>query len=187
MEDIPPYLFPFLAFGLKFIELTLMSIRIICVAKGYKKAAFIISFLESVSWLMAISIVLTNLSNILNGLAYALGMATGSYMGIILEKKLALGLVMVRIITQKEADVLLANLRKVGFRVTDIDARSNFSKVKVLFATVKVKNLKELIKIVRKHNPNAFFTIEEVKEASLLIKNPDSMMVRETLKNWQKN
>ncbi len=187
MGNFNDYLFPILAFSFKFIELTLMSVRIICVAKGYKKAAFFISFIESITWLAAISIVFNNLTNFINAIAYALGMATGSYVGIILEQKLALGLVLVRIITQKEANKLLLNLRKVGFRVTDLNARSNFSKVKVLFATVKRKDLNKLIDLVRQYNPQAFFTIEEVKEASLAIKTPDSSLVREILKNWRKN
>ncbi len=176
---IESFVYPLITFCLKFVELTLASTRIICVSKGYKKASFLISFIESIVWVGAVTVVLNNLSNFFNVLAFALGMALGSYVGILLEKKLALGLVLVRIITSKEADEMLSHLRKVGFRVTDIDAKSNYSNVKVLFATLKKKDLSELIKIIRHYNPKAFYTIEEVKEASLSIKKPDSHLIKD--------
>jgi hypothetical protein len=54
-------------------------------------------------WLIAISRIFQNLDNWVNYVAYAGGFAAGNYIGLILEEKLAMGIVKIQIITRKSA------------------------------------------------------------------------------------
>ena len=63
-----------------------------------------------------------NLSNPVYYLAYALGFAGGNLVGIFVEERLAVGRVILRIITQKDATPLIAYLRSCGYGVTTVEA-----------------------------------------------------------------
>lgn len=180
MDDIlsNPQITPIIIFIAKNIEISLTSIRIIVVSRGYRTTSALLGFFESLVWLSSLSIIVTNLNNFYNIFAFALGMSTGSFLGIYIEKKLALGIVLVRLITQKSATNLLSRLRAVGFRVTSINATSNRGKVQVVFAAIKRKSLKEFATLVRQSNPHAFFTVEDVREASQVVNGVSNKMVR---------
>lgn len=160
------YLYPLLIFSLKLPELCINALRIILTAKGYKFLSALLVFTEACLGVTALGLVFSKLDSFFNVFAFALGMAVGSYLGIILEKKIALGLVLVRVITQLPADELLINLREQGFRVTEVVGESNFGRVGVLFAVVKRNNTTQYINMVTKFNPKAFYTIEEISHTS---------------------
>ncbi len=84
------------------------------VAKGQKMWAPILGFFEILVWLIAISRIFENLDNVLCYFGYAAGFATGNYIGLKLEEKLAMGIVKIQIITRKPADQLLLNLKSAG-------------------------------------------------------------------------
>ena len=184
MLENPLILILFVFFG-KNVELSLNSFRIIVVAKGYKNIAFVIAFIESAIWISTVAIIFKDLNNIFNILAYCLGMASGSYLGVILEKKLALGLCLIRVITQKDSSLLLTYLRKVKFRVSSVNAESNYGQVQILFAIIKRKDLNHFIAITKEFNPNAFFTTEDIREASLNIQKSDPLSFQEAIKDFK--
>ncbi|MFT4739855.1 MAG: hypothetical protein ACI9L9_000630, partial [Marivirga sp.] len=98
--------------------------------------------------------------------AYASGFAMGTYVGMWIEEKLALGSVVVRVITAKPAPELVAYLNERKFRYSSIDAEGNEGKVNIIFTVVKREVLRELIPTIKMYNPKAFFTIEGVKKVS---------------------
>lgn len=184
---LDPRVTPLIIFIAKNIEISLTSVRIIVVSRGYRSISATLAFFESLVWLSSLSIIVSNLNNFYNILAFALGMSTGSFLGIYIEKKLALGIVLVRLITQKSAKDLLSKLRTVGFRVTSIDATSNRGKVQIVFAAIKRKSLKEFATLVRQSNPHAFFTVEDVREASQVVSGVSNKMVRNLIRSGDQN
>ncbi len=178
------WLIPLAIYFGKIIELSLNSIRIVSIAKGFKRLALVISFLEAIIWVIIIVNIIGDIDNWLNILAFAFGQATGTYMGIWIEQKLALGLVMIRLVTQKATSELLVQLRSAGFRVVDVDATSNYGNVKILFATIRRKSLNEFTRLVHRFNPYAFFTVEEVKFASQVIMKPSRVAIKSILKQF---
>ena len=154
---------PALIFMARIGDVTLDTLRIIYVSRGMKFAAPIIGFFEVLIWLMAISQIFHNLSNPACYVAYAAGFAMGNFIGIILEEKMAIGTVVIRIITQKEALNLIEVLKTNQYGVTHIDAQGVMGPVKIIFTIVKRKDIDRVLKIVRTCNPLAFFTIEDVR------------------------
>jgi uncharacterized protein YebE (UPF0316 family) len=144
-------------------DVTLDTLRIIYVSRGMKFAAPMIGFFEVLIWLMAISQIFQNLSNPVCYVAYAGGFAMGNFIGIILEEKMAIGTVVIRIITQKEALPLIEVLKTNRYGVTHVDAQGVMGPVKIIFTIVKRKDIDRVLEIVRTCNPMAFFTIEDVR------------------------
>lgn len=157
------FIFPIIIFAMRLCDVSLMTIRIIFVSKGIKFWASVLGFFEITVWLIAISQVMNNLDNPLYALAYSLGFATGNYLGAVLEEKIAIGVNLLRVITNKDAQHLVDYLRKSGFGVTSIDAEGAKGPVKIIYSVVRRKDLQKIINIVKEFNPNAFYSIEEVR------------------------
>ena len=114
---------------------------------GTKYTAPILGFFEILIWLMAIRTIFNNLNNINCYIAYAGGFAMGNYIGIYIEKKLALGHEVVRIITRMKADKLVANMKEIGYGMTVVDGEGVKGPVKIIFTLIKRKDLQNLIKL----------------------------------------
>lgn len=157
---------PILIFMARVADVSIGTIRVIFVMQGKKSMAPLLGFFESLIWLLAIGQIIKHIDNPVSYIAYASGYATGTFMGIYLEEKLALGRVVVRVITGKPAGELIDYLNNSGFRYSSIDATGNDGKVNIIFTVVKRDVLPELIPTIKKFNPKAFFTIEGVKRVS---------------------
>lgn len=147
----------------RIVDVSIGTIRIILISRGNKILAPILGFFEVFVWLLAVTRIFHNLDNWVCYIGYAFGYALGSYVGIRLEEKLALGVQLIRIITRKDADNLIKTLRDTGYGVTEIKAEGSTGKVGVLYSIVNRKNINNIIDVIQNHNPNAFYTIEDIR------------------------
>ncbi len=156
-------LLPLSIFCLRICDVTLDTMRIIFMTKGFKNLAPIIGFFEILIWIVAISRTMQNLNNNwLCYIAYAGGFATGNYVGMLLDEKLAIGHEIIRVIAKINSGDITGSLRSSGYGVTTVNARGMEGDVEILYVVVNRKNLKSAIEIIQKQNPFAFFTIENV-------------------------
>ena len=156
-------LIPLLIFFARITDVSMGTVRIILVAKGYRTVAPIIGFFEVLIWILAISKIIENLDNWVCYIAYAGGFATGNYVGMKIEEKLALGHELVRVITKRDARDLVEALKNKGFGVTLIHAEGTQGEVGVVYVIVTRKRISIAIKIIENYNPNAIYTIENVR------------------------
>jgi uncharacterized protein YebE (UPF0316 family) len=157
---------PFLIFMARVVDVTIGTIRIIFVSRGMKFLAPFCGFFEILIWLVAIGKIFQDLSNPTLYIAYAGGFATGNFVGIILEEKIAMGLCVMRIITRKDARKLIDFLRAAGYGITVLDAQGSKGPVKVIFMIIRRQDIKGLDRIIQRYNPKAFYSIEDVRFAS---------------------
>jgi uncharacterized protein YebE (UPF0316 family) len=157
---------PFLIFAARVVDVSLGTLRIIFLSRGKRYLAPILGFVEVLIWIIAVSQLVNNLSNIAGFLAYAGGFAAGNYIGLLIESKLALGMLSIRIITIKNTADLVEQLHSAGYGVTAIDAEGFTGKVKVLYTIINRKDLDDVLAIIRSKIPQAFLSIEEVRSAS---------------------
>jgi len=144
-------------------DVSLGTLRIILIAKGYRKIAPMLGFFESFIWILAVSQIMKNLDNLYYFVMYASGFALGTYFGMFIESKLSLGEVIVRVITKYDASELVSRLISDNYNLTTIDADGQFGKVKIIFMVLKREYLSEALQIIKQYNPNAFYTVEDVK------------------------
>lgn len=157
---------PILIFLARVCDVSLGTIRIIFVSKGIKYLAPIVGFFEILIWLMAISQIMQNLTNIYYYIFYAGGFAIGNFVGILIDEKLSIGTVSVRIITRTDASKLIEGLKNKKYGVTSVDAKGPKGKVKLIFTIVNRQNIQNVIEMVKKYNPKAFYSIEDIRYVS---------------------
>jgi uncharacterized protein YebE (UPF0316 family) len=158
-------LLPFLIFLARICDVTLDTVRIIYIQRGMRYVAPVLGFFEVLIWLMAITQIMKNLTSPLHYIAYAAGFAAGNYVGIIVEEKLSIGTVLVRVITRKDATQLIDKLRAAGYRVTIHEACGSTGPSNIVFTIAKRKELKNILKIIRQNNPTSLYTIEDLRYA----------------------
>ena len=87
MVNCMVYLYIFIC---KILENSIGTLRMIIVSNGKKIEGAILNFILSFIWIISTSLVVLN-NNIYKILIFAIGSLIGSYMGSILEEKIALG------------------------------------------------------------------------------------------------
>ncbi|OFX81895.1 MAG: hypothetical protein A2X12_11180 [Bacteroidetes bacterium GWE2_29_8] len=158
---------PLLIFFSRICDVSIGTIRVIFVAKGFKLLAPLLGFFEVIIWLIAVSQIMQHLDNIMSYIAYGGGFAAGNYIGIILEEKISIGNVVMRIIPKKNTDALIKTLREHGYGLTLVDAEGAMgTKFKMIFMVIQRQSVNDVIVTINSHNPNAFYSIEDVKAVS---------------------
>jgi len=175
---------PLLIFLARICDVTLGTLRIIFISKGDKVIAPVLGFLEVLIWLVAITQVMENLSNVASYLAWAGGFATGNFLGLRVEQKLALGQMVVRVIIAEPADELTNRLKGHGYRLTRVDAHGTNGKVTLLFMIVKRKKLDKVLHIIRDYNPQAFYSVEDVRSVSEVERAQENQQRRSNLRKF---
>ncbi len=167
------FVLPLFIFLAKITEVSIGTLRIIFVSKSNKLLSGITGFFEALIWLIVIAKIFQNMNNVYSYIAYATGFAAGVVVGVLVEEKLAMGIVLIRIITQKEADLLIDYFKESNFRITYFRAKSNKSeRSNILYVIANRVDIKFLVKKIKVLNPKAFYTIEDIKFVSeKLVKN----------------
>ena len=159
-------LLPFLIFSARIFDVTLGTLRVIFITRGMKYLSALVGFIEILIWLLAIGQIFKNLNNIACYFAYAGGFASGSFLGIYFAERLSINKVIIRIITMKDATNLMQYLRKAQYGVTTLDAQGAEGPVTIVFSIINRDDLKKVVAIVKKFNPQAFYSVQDVKFAS---------------------
>jgi len=154
---------PILIFLARICDVSLGTIRVIFISKGIRYLAPIIGFFEVIIWLLAIGQIMNNLTNFVAYIAYGAGFAAGTYIGMVIEEKISLGLVSVRIITKKDPRELIQYLRLNNYGVTSLDGEGGTGKVKMVFTIIKRQDLLHVVEIIKQFHPNAFYSVDDVK------------------------
>jgi uncharacterized protein YebE (UPF0316 family) len=156
---------PLLIFFARILDVSIGTLRLIFVSKGYKYYAPMLGFFEVIVWLLAIGQIMQHLDNFLCYIAYGLGFATGNFLGIILEEKMSLGTVLIRVVPKVDTTSLINRLREQSFGASLVDIEGMTGKLKMIFMIVKRIDLKEVLSIIQEQSPQSFVTIEDVKTA----------------------
>jgi uncharacterized protein YebE (UPF0316 family) len=155
---------PALIFLAQVANVCMETLRIVFLSKGIKYLAPIIAFFEIIIWLLAIVGVMSNLSNIANFFAYAFGFALGTYVGLVIEERLSIGMVIMRIITTDETSEEIAGfLQAEQYGTTCLDAKGARGGVRMIISLVNRDDLPRITRHIEETNPDAFFSIEDVR------------------------
>lgn len=155
---------PVLIFLARICDVSMETVRVIYISRGIRNLAPVIAFFEIVIWLLAMEVVLEDVSNIVYVLAYALGFSAGTYLGLVIEEKLSIGTVILRVVTTEEStDEIIAFLESEHFGVTRLDARGIRGDVKMIISLVNRADLPRITGHIENTNPRAFYSIEDVR------------------------
>ena len=154
---------PLLIFIARLGDVTMATLRHIFVSKGFKKIVPILGFFEVLIWLVAMRQVFSHLDNVACFIAWAAGFSAGTYLGMYIDERLAIGTQIIRIITAEDIIQLTDALKKRNQGITIVDGHGAVGPVKLIFTIVKRTNKAQVIELIHVHTPNAFYSIEDVK------------------------
>lgn len=132
-EVINWVILPLLIFIARMSDVTLGTLRNIFISRGFKKIVPIVGFFEVLIWLIAMKQVMSRADNFVCYFAWAGGFAMGTYVGMRIEERLALGMQVIRIITSEISEKLINALRDANHGITIVDAQGAIGPVKMIF------------------------------------------------------
>lgn len=162
--ELNAILFALMIFALRVCDMSLDTIRVLFVVRGRKPIAWVLGFFQSLIFIIAISRVLTTGgTDFLSVLGYAAGFATGNVVGMLIEERMAIGHILVTVISSNRGAAITDTLRQAGYAVTEIAGRGKDGMVTVLHCSVLRKQVDEIDTLVLKTDPTAFVTTEDVR------------------------
>jgi len=164
--DSPIYIWivlPLMVFLARLADVTLGTLRIIFISRGKRNLAPILGFIEVFIWITIVSQIVSHAHNLLAYVAYAAGFATGAYVGMYIESRLAIGTQIILAIVQDGANELTTRLHSAGFGVTCVDGQGANGPVKLVYTIVPRRNMENVLSIIHQTHPRAFLSIQDVR------------------------
>lgn len=150
-------------FLLRVLSIALDTVRMISVLRGKKTIAWVLGVATSMLFVLSIGWVMADLSNPLKVIAYSVGFATGSVVGMNLEKRLAMGHMFLTIISSSRGSAIAEALRNSGYAVTEIPARGKDGMVSMLELGVERKDLQKVQAMITSIDAAAFITSRDIE------------------------
>ena len=153
-----------LIFFSKIIEVSIGTLRIILISKGYRKQGSILSFIEIILWVFIASRVITDINSApLKGIVYSLGFSVGVYVGSRLENYLAFGRVLIQVITTEDIGAIITDvLRSKGYGVTTLNAHGKDNDKLIIMVYTNRKGKEIVINEITEVDVNAMVVINDV-------------------------
>lgn len=150
-------------FAMRVTNVTLDTIRVLLVFRGKRGLVWLLGFVQSIIFVIAITSVLSNLENFVNIFAYAAGFATGNVVGMSIESRLAIGHIHMTVISPLSGPGIVDALRSEGYAVTEMSGRGRSGMVTVMHIDVLRKKVDDVETIILEMDPEAFITAEEIR------------------------
>lgn len=154
-----------LIFALRILDVSVGTLRVMYMVRGDRAKAVPLAFFESLVWVFAISRIMKEVDNTANMLAFAAGFAAGTLVGMTLERWIASGFVLVRVISDMGKEKLAGEVRAAGFGVTVVSGEGREGGQEILFIVALRRRGQELLDLVRRVDDGAFVTIDPVQKA----------------------
>lgn len=151
----------FVIFLARIVDVSLGTMRTIAIVQGRLKTSFVLGFVEITVWILVIAKVLREvMENPVLVIFYAGGFATGTVVGMLIERKVALGYTALRVFIPATMKGAAATIREAGYLVTVFNGEGVSGPVTELYIVCRRKELKEAIGLVKKAAPDAFYVVE---------------------------
>jgi uncharacterized protein YebE (UPF0316 family) len=147
-------------------DVSIGTIRTVAVMRGQRLFSWVLGFFEILIWVFAVSQVINNLGHPAYAIAYALGFATGNYVGLTIERWLALGRQVVEAFTRLGPQ-LAAALRARGVRVTQFVGEGRDGAVYLLYIEIGRRQTEDVIKEVLAIDPQCFYVVGDIRYSSV--------------------
>lgn len=154
----------------RLLQNTLGTVRDILVVRGQRTKAVVLSFLETSIWFVTFGIAFksllenpTSMSGIIYFLAFSGGFALGSYLGIHVEERMAIGYVAMQVIPVKGSREVRRALRMAGFPMTVIRGKGRYGPRTIYYSVIPRRSIQNFLRVIKEADPEAFITITDTR------------------------
>jgi uncharacterized protein YebE (UPF0316 family) len=154
-----------LIFAFRIVDVSLGTIRTISLIHGRIATAVVLGFFEVLVWITVVAQVIGGVGeNPVLLVAYAAGFAAGNGVGIVIERRLAIGMQMLQMISPGQGEAIAAAIRERGQAVTVFTGEGRDGPVKMLLTTCRRRTVPMLIGAARRIDPDVFYVVEPVSD-----------------------
>lgn len=150
----------------RIVDVSLDTIRMVSVVQGRRGFAAVLGFFQAVIFICAVGKVLLNMNQPVYALAYGLGFATGTYLGMAIEQRLAFGKQLVFLLTPKGLD-LAEVLRAGDYRVAELKGQTRDGYLTILCVEIARRDAKKLIRIASAVDEQCIVIVNDIRRADL--------------------
>jgi uncharacterized protein YebE (UPF0316 family) len=167
LATVPMWLLCPLIFVFRVCDVTLGTTRTLSIVKGYIAVSVVLGFFEVMIWIVAVSQVIVRLhESWWLALAWAGGFAAGNAVGIIVERKLALGTAVVRILSADHGEKIAGTLRRQGHPVSIFVGEGPQGPVSLVYAMAPRRLAKDMVRTARRIDPDLLYVSEPAHESN---------------------
>jgi len=167
--DLTTFVTGLIVFFARVTDVTLGTVRTISIVHGRTRIAFALGFVEVSVWLLVVAKVLQEVAREPALIIfYALGFSTGNVVGILLERRIAFGNTVLRVISAERGAQIAEILRAAGYAVTTFLGEGLNGVVSMLVVVFPRKELEDVLTLVKKVSPEAFYVTEQASQVSRL-------------------
>lgn len=154
---------PVIIFGLRIVDVSLATIRILLTMRDARAVVPVIGFFEALVWVVAVGTAVQNLDSAWHLMGYSFGFAAGTVVGLWIEGKLAMGLATIRIISKsfEVGDRIADVLRDGGYGVTEFAGQGRQGTVNVIYTVVRRRQIPIVLAEVERIDRDAFISVDE--------------------------
>ncbi|MEW6074643.1 MAG: DUF5698 domain-containing protein [Planctomycetota bacterium] len=161
LSELPVWLLGGAIFLLRIGDVSLGTVRTLAIVEGRITSSMVLGFFEVLIWIVAVSQVVARLDeSAVLPLFYAGGFAAGNGVGIVLERRLALGTAVLRIISQTTGERVATVLRDAGQAVTTFAGAGRNGSVTLLYVTCPRSRLAANLALATREDPSLFYVVE---------------------------
>lgn len=174
LDQLPVWALALGIFFLRIVDVSLGTCRTIAVVQGRIGISVVLGFLEVLVWVTTVTHVVHHAtSNPLLLLAYASGFAVGNAAGILVEKRIAMGTVILRIVSHAAGNDLAAELRRYVPRVFQFEGRNNEEEMMLLlYVVVRRRHARRLLDVAMEVDPDLLYAVDPMRETNWLFAQP---------------
>ena len=163
----PIWLIAILIFALRIVDVSLGTLRTVSIVRGYIIFAAILGFFEVGIWITVVAQLITRMGESwLLIIAYAGGFSAGNVVGILIERRIALGIAVVRLISSNHGAEIAAKLREIGYTVTTIQGEGIKGPVTLVYVAGPRRKVRAIVATAKAIDDRLFFVVEPAQESS---------------------
>jgi uncharacterized protein YebE (UPF0316 family) len=164
---IPIWMLVVFVFLLRVTDVTLGTIRTVAIVKGFIVLSMVLGFFEVGIWVMVISQVISRIGESwFLVIAYAGGFAAGNGVGILIERRIALGMAVVRMVSAGSGSEIAQALWARGFSATTFPGEGTEGPVTLVYAAGRRRSIQAILRTAREIDPNLFYVVEPAHESN---------------------
>lgn len=151
----------------KIIENAIATLRLIVVANGKKKLGAILQGIVALTWILVTGLVIIDINkDFFKIVVFCIGSIVGSYLGSIIEEKIALGSNMLMCIVKEKFESTIKD-RLSNYQVTTLAEKDN--KYSILIIVLKRKEIFKISSIIKNIDKDSIIISEKAKTISNIV------------------
>src|SRR5574341_76478 len=153
-------------FVVRVVSIAVSTVRLLIMGRASSVLVMSLAFIEALAFALTFGQVAQNLGNIWNLMAYCLGYAAGTLVGMWIEDRVGVGFAEINIVSTGKSAQISQAIRKAGFGATRSEGEGTSGTVGLVRVVARRTRIAQIRKVALEVDPKAFVTVEETRSVS---------------------